>query len=140
MSASAQPTHATTSIAARTAAAPERSERAANGELEALELIAISELRRSFVAQGNRVAEPEQAEWREPLHGNARRCAQLPQAESVVDGEARFVRELRAAHVVVLAEIDEPAHARALLELLRYRHEQLELPAEREVTAVRIAQ
>src|SRR5262245_45394262 len=108
------------------------SERPADGELEALELVAIVELRRFLVSQGKGIAEPEQPERSEPLHGDSGRSAQLPHIERVVRGEAHFVGELRAAHVEGLPEIDERADTRALLELLRQGQDRLELPADGE--------
>src|SRR5215208_6215561 len=84
----------------------------ADGELEALDVIAMALEGFALEPQRIREAELEEAERREPLHAEAGGGAQLVEREAVAHPVAHLVPEIRVAEEEGLAEIQEQAHAR----------------------------
>src|SRR5262245_40057154 len=126
------------------------SERLTDRELEAFELIPVS-VRRvpPFVVEGECIAEPEDAEGREPLDGDTDRLLQLIITESVVHRLAIRIGQHPAAKgslegdVLIredVAHVEEQAEPGAVAPLFRDRQQQLGLRDRLDVAAVRPAE
>src|SRR5690606_28900894 len=79
----------------------------------------------------------QQAHRREPLYRETHRFFQPIIVELVVDRVAEAVAEIHPAGREDVADVEEEPHPRGIPELLRRRHDQLELVREQQVAAVR---
>src|SRR5688500_13552350 len=114
------------------------SERVADRELKALQVVAPVSIGLALVSDRDRVAETEQTERRQPLHADAHRSAQLAQVEVVFLALAELVLEFGVAEVERIAEVEEQAGPCALRELLGHGQQHLELPGDSGVAAIGI--
>src|SRR6267143_2738456 len=103
------------------------SERVADRELEHFSLVSKSGQGVALIVEGVTQAEPEQAQGREPLHGDADRGSHLVELEPVPHHVVLLVLEDRIAEKERLSEIEEEARAHAARELGRHWQARLEL-------------
>src|SRR5262245_38307270 len=121
---------------------PRCSECGSDRELEALDLVRVANQVTLIVVQRYAVAEPEHAERREPLDGQARGLLQLIVIEVVVHRRAAV-----AAHELDpgalredVADVEEGADPRARAPFLRHREQELGPPDHLQVAAVGVAE